>query len=72
MKKLIQVSFIFVLVFVLCQAMVGGSAVPATGNRLNTGQNNMVLATASQQTVQVLICLGTKVICVTPNVGWNS
>jgi len=73
MKKLIQVSLIVVLVFVLFQAVAGGSAAPGAEPCSNPGQVSCFAATTSLQSIQVFSCLGSKgEKCITPNVGWNS
>lgn len=72
MKKLIQVSLMVVLVFILLQAMIGNTFVPA--DKMVSHENlQYTTATMSGQSVQVLICSSGRLVnCVLPNVGWNS
>lgn len=73
MKKLIQVLLIVVVVFVMVQAVIGGTMALTGQTRSNEIQSTYFTTTAPAQTVQLLICSdGRGVSCVKPNVGWNS
>ena len=72
MKKLIQVALIVVVVFMMLQAAVGGAFI-SMDKMASVGNSQYVMAPASGQSLQVLICLSSRLVgCVTPNVGWNS
>jgi len=72
MKKLIRVSLILVVVFMLLQAVIGGAFVSA--DKMISYENpQYVTAPSSGQSIQILICARGRVAgCVLPNVGWNS
>lgn len=74
MKKLIQISLIVVLLFVVVQAAAGGSVVSSNQNHLGTASNiSSSLMTIPEGAHAVACLVAIKgVICVTPNVGWNS
>lgn len=74
MKKFTQIFLVVILVLVLVQAATGGSLV-LTGrvdSRVASRLSNAANGSAEQ--VQMAACLETvsRVICVMPNVGWNS
>jgi heme A synthase len=72
MKKLIQVSLIVVVVFMLLQAAIGGAFV-STDKMASFENTHYVAATVSGQNIQGFSCLNGRVInCVLPQVGWNS
>ncbi len=72
MKKLIQISIVVVLVLMLFQALSGGPTVTA-GKICSSEGSTCFTANTSVQSVQVVTCLGLKgVICVKPDVGWNT
>jgi hypothetical protein len=74
MKKLIQISLIIVLVLVLFQATVGGLG--GSPSKAGSGAAGSVSFTASTSIddVYATACLVyiKGVVCVRPNVGWNS
>lgn len=74
MKKFIQISLVIVLMFVLFQAVAVGS-VNSSGT-VSSGTASHVSPTVNTATegVQMAACLVRikGVICVQPNVGWNS
>jgi len=74
MKKLIQISLVVVLVFVLFQAVTAGPMVSASKIGSSAASSISSTANTSVEDVQMAACLIriTGVICVTPNVGWNS
>ena len=74
MKKLLQICFIAVLVFVLFQAGAGGGAMASAQNDGVTTGKTLFITSASEDLAQVSTCwLRIRgVICVMPNVGWNS
>ena len=74
MKMLIQFALIVVLIFVLFQAVVGGSATASDRAGLGTASNISFLAHTTSEDFQMAACLvGIKgVVCIKPNVGWNS
>jgi hypothetical protein len=74
MKKIIQISLVVILVFVLFQAVntesisYSGTIGASTASRVSSPVQ------ASAEGVQAAACLVRikGVICVRPNVGWNS
>jgi hypothetical protein len=73
MKKLIQISLILMLVLVSIQVVVGaGISSGSIGSRNITDIS--YTADTSAEGVQTAACFIkiNGVICVTPNVGWNS
>jgi heme A synthase len=73
MKKLIQVSLIVVLVFVMVQAVIGGTMALTGQTRSNEVQSTYFTTIKPVQNVRLLICPdGRGVSCMRPNVGWNS
>ena len=73
MKKLIQISLVVILLFVLFQTAAGGAMVSGKIDS-NVAQNFASTASGTTQNVQMAACLVyiKGVICVKPNVGWNS
>ena len=73
MKKLIQVSLIVVVVFVMVQALIGGTMALTGQTRSNEVQSASFTTITPVQNVQLLTCLdGRGLSCMKPNVGWNS
>jgi hypothetical protein len=73
MKKLIQVSLIVVVVFMMVQAVMGGTMALTGQTRSNEVQSTHFTTVTPAQNVQLLICPdGRGVSCMKPNVGWNS
>lgn len=74
MKKLIQLALVVVLVVVLFQAVAGVSVVSSSSLGSNAASSISSPVDASAQGVQMATCLVRVkgVICVRPNVGWNS
>jgi hypothetical protein len=73
MKKLIQVSLIVVIVFLMAQAVVGGPMALASQTHSIEVQRSSFTTVTPVQNVQLLICpAGRGVSCMKPNVGWNS
>ena len=74
MKKLIQISLIAVLVLVLFQAVVGGSAIASDQADLGIATNISSMTNTVAEDAQAAACLVyiKGIVCVTPNVGWNS
>ena len=74
MKKLIQISLIVILVCVVFQGMAGGSMVSASNVESSAASNASFSADTSVEEVQMAACLATlkRVVCVMPNVGWNT
>lgn len=74
MKKLIQIALIAVLVLVLFQAVAGGSALASDRADLGTASTISSVANSASEDGQMAACLVSVkgVICVRPNVGWNS
>lgn len=74
MKKFIQISLIVVLVFVLFQAVAGGSVDSSGTVGSNTSSHVSHPVNVSAEGAQVAACLVRikGVICVRPDVGWNS
>ena len=74
MKKLIQISLIIVLVLILFQAVAGGVGVASDQAELGVATNISSVAKTTSEDVQMAACLVEikGVICVKPNVGWNS
>ena len=74
MKKFIQISLIAVLVFVLLQAVAAGPMVSVSKIGSTAASSISSTANTSVEDVQMAACLVLikGVICVTPNVGWNS
>jgi hypothetical protein len=74
MKKITQLSLVLILVFVLFQAVSGGSMVSPGNVGSHTATHISSPASTSVEGVQMAACLihSTGVICVQPNVGWNS
>jgi hypothetical protein len=73
MKKLIQISLVIVLVFVLSQAVTAGSLI-SSGTIGSSTVSHISAANTSVEGIQAAACLVRVkgVICVRPNVGWNS
>ena len=74
MKRLIQISLIVILVLVLFQAALNGSVVTSNRDSLGTGTTVSSVANTTSEDVRVAACLVSihGVVCVKPNVGWNS
>jgi glutamate synthase domain-containing protein 3 len=74
MKKFIQLSLVLILVIVLFQAVSGGSAVSPGNVGAHTATHISSPASTSVEGIQMAACLIhiAGVICVQPNVGWNS
>jgi hypothetical protein len=74
MKKFIQFSLVIIFVFVLFQAVSGGSAVSPGNVGSQAASHISSPASTSVEGVQMAACFIhiTGVICVQPNVGWNS
>jgi hypothetical protein len=74
MKKFIQLSLVFILMFVLFQAVSGGSAASPSSVGSNAATHISSPASTPGEGVQMAACLVRikDVICVLPNVGWNS
>ncbi len=73
MKKLIQISLIVVLVFAMFQAVIASPTVSVGGVGSHQIQTISSTANASAQASQMATCLGIKgLLCIVPNVGWNS
>lgn len=74
MKKLIQISLVVVLVFVLFQAVAAGSALSSGAVGSSTASHISPAANTSVEGMQMAACIVRVkgVICVRPNVGWNS
>jgi hypothetical protein len=74
MKKLIQISLIVILVFVLFQAVAGESV--TTSGQVDSSTSNSVSSpvSTSLEGGQMAACLVRikGVVCVQPHVGWNS
>jgi len=72
MKKLIQISLVVVLIFVLLQAVVGlTSGSPDKTAPVGSGQ--YATAATSEQSLSVLTCSSSRPVnCAVPLVGWNS
>ena len=75
MKKLIQIALVLILVCVVFQTAADGSM--ASANQAGSGAVSGTFLTAETDAADIhalLICpAGTKgVICVMPNVGWNT
>jgi len=73
MKKLIQASLIIIVVFVMVQAVMGGTLSLIGQTRSNEIQSTHFTTLVPVQYVQLLICSDSSGIsCMRPNVGWNS
>ncbi|HJR79101.1 MAG TPA: hypothetical protein VJ821_03445 [Anaerolineales bacterium] len=74
MKKLIQISLIVILVCAVFQVMAGGSMVSASNVESSAPSIASFSADTSVQDVQMATCLAIlkRVVCVMPNVGWNT
>jgi hypothetical protein len=73
MKKFIQISLVVVLIFMFLQVTTYGSMTVAGQLGSTVDQNISITANTSVQDVQGATCLGAKrVICIKPEVGWNS
>jgi len=74
MKKFIQLSLVLILVFVLFQAVSGGSVVTPGNVGSHAATHISSPVSTSVEGVQTAACLVhiAGVICVQPNVGWNS
>lgn len=74
MKKFIQISLIAILVIVLFQAAAGGAVVSSGQIDQSAFSNTSSAANTSAESVEMAACLVRikGVICVHPNVGWNS
>jgi hypothetical protein len=72
MKKAIQIWLVVVLVFVLFQAATGGSLI--SSGMSDSNANSSALSSAAEDVQMTAGCLVRVkgVICVRPNVGWNS
>lgn len=74
MKKFVQILLVVVLVFVLFQAVTGGSLISSGTVGSSAASHVSSAANTSSEGVQMAACLVRikDVICVRPNVGWNS
>jgi hypothetical protein len=74
MKKFIQISLVVVLVFVLFQAVSAGSITSLGTVGSSTPSRISSPVHASAEGVQMAACLVRikGVVCVQPQVGWNS
>ena len=74
MKRLIQISLIAILVLVLFQAAAGGPVISSGQTDLGAANSISSPVNTPAEGVQMAACLVRikGVICVTPNVGWNS
>ena len=74
MKKLIQITLVVVLVFVLFQAVTSGSTISSDTIGSNIASHVSPTVTISADNAQVAACLVSikGVPCVRPHVGWNS
>jgi hypothetical protein len=74
MKKLIQISLVVILVFMLVQAIAGGSIVSTSKLDSSTTSGTFFTADTSVEDVHAAACqVHIKgVICVKPLVGWNT
>jgi hypothetical protein len=75
MKKLIQISLVVILVFVLFQAIAGGSTVSASQIGSSADSSIFFTADTSAEDVHTAACTARikGVVCVMPNrVGWNT
>lgn len=72
MKKFIQILLVVVLVFVLFQAVTGGSLI--SSGMSDSNANSSALSASAEDVQMAAECLVRVkgVICVRPNVGWNS
>lgn len=71
MKKLIQISLVVVLVFVLLQAMAGGSMVSSSQVGSSAASGTFFTADTSVENVHAAACVSKKgVVCI--KVGWNT
>jgi hypothetical protein len=71
MKKLVQVSLLLVFIFMLLQAVSGGTFVRA--DKLVSYENDKYAAAPSGQSVQAPICASSHLVyCTRTNVRWNS
>ncbi len=72
MKKIIQISLVIILVFVVCQAVTGGLLISSVGRDLNANSSSLSTAAEDVQMADGCIVRVKGVVCVRPNVGWNS
>jgi len=74
MKKLIQLSLVVIFVLVLFQTMAAGSVAASHQSELGIARNISSRVSSSTEGVAMAVCFsGIKgVICVMPQVGWNS
>jgi ABC-type uncharacterized transport system permease subunit len=74
MKKFLQICLIAVLIFVVFQAVVGGALMASSHSQPVTASQTSSTSNTSSEGMQMAACLVSikGVICVTPNVGWNS
>ena len=74
MKKLIQISLIAILSLGLVQAVASKSAIASGQADLGTATHISSMANTTAEDVPMAACLVNikGVICVHPNVGWNS
>jgi hypothetical protein len=74
MKKIIQISLVVILVFVLFQAVNIGSIASSGSVGASTASRVSSPVHASAEGLQMAACLVRikGVVCVRPQVGWNS
>ena len=74
MKKLIQIALILILVCVLFQTAADGSLDSASKSGSHVVSDVHLTAKTDTANMQMAACLVRikGVICVTPNVGWNT
>jgi hypothetical protein len=74
MKKIIQISLVVILVFVLFQAVSTASTTSSGTVGISTASRISSPVNASAEGVQMAACLVRikGVVCVRPAVGWNS
>jgi hypothetical protein len=74
MKKIIQIALIVVLVLGFFQAAAGGSVISSEQMGSSDVTHLSSMSDTSAPGAQMAACLVRVkgVICVTPNVGWNS
>jgi hypothetical protein len=72
MKKFIQILLVVVLIFALFQAVTGRSLI--SSGMSDSNANSSALSTSAEDVQIAAECLVRVkgVICVRPNVGWNS
>ena len=74
MKKIIQLALVVILVCVLFQTVGDGSMASASNAGSITVNGTLLAEKTSEADVHMAACLVRikGVICVTPNVGWNT